>query len=152
MFKHKWNFWLITEIFIFGCKKVAKSKRSELHQGSGCWALRIHLLPPSPLHQPPSKRTAVKTGCGYGNSFKAGVVHYSDSGPAQITTSILFRDTSEVEQLLEGQWFPLCWSDYLCPGNAPQVGGWSFDPDVQPSAYRLGQHLLRHSSGYEHGI
>lgn len=47
MFKHKWNFWLIKEIFIFGWKKAMKSKRSELQQGSGCWALRIHLLPPS---------------------------------------------------------------------------------------------------------
>lgn len=52
MFKHKWNFWLIKEIFIFGWKKAAKSKRSELQQGSGCWALRIHLLPPYPSSVP----------------------------------------------------------------------------------------------------
>lgn len=37
------------------------------------------------------------------------------------------------------------------PKQCPTSGGWRFDPDVQPPAYRLGQDLSRHSSGYGHG-
>lgn len=35
-----------------------------------------------------------------------------------------------------------------CAQAVPCSGGCRFDPNVQPPAHRLGQDLLRHSSGY----
>lgn len=141
MFKHKWNFWLIKEIFIFGWKQAVKSERSELQQGSGCWALRIHPLPilyphwnsPHPKEQ---SWTALKQVLylilslvllRQPQHFAHGYFWGGTTARGSVVSTLL-------------RWVPM-------PKLCPTSGGLEVWPWCAAPAYRLGQDLLGHSSG-----